>query len=165
MVVRLENQAFDADRRRLFHRLTDARARQHGLCGALAFASGRAVLGVQGGEAGAMRFTAFLSETADVEPAVAAPRQKVVTRLFATGGLVMPWLRPGEAAWLETALKGDPRRDDRILAFLSWTALRHAEGHTGLYGAATSLAEAWSPFDGAEEETNPASETNLLTPS
>lgn len=166
MVIQCENEAFDAAQRRPFHRLADAQARHYGLRGALVVVPGGVVLGVQGGQSGVMGFTASLAEKTDAEPAVVVPRHTVARRLFAARGLVMPWIRPGEAVWLERALQGDPGREDRLLAFLSWTALRQAEADAGLYGPSAGLVENGSPFDHEpESETNPPSETNLLSPS
>lgn len=149
---------------RAFQKRNGAAARHLELFGVAVPSGLKWVIGLQGAGEDIARFAATMAKDQSPLTHDVLVQRPVEGRLFARRGLIAPWIRPGEAAWLEAAMRRDPRDGEALLAFLSWTALRQAEADLGLY-AATLRAEAWSPFDFAETDPpEPGPETESLSP-
>ena len=125
-------------------RFVSAKARRGGLSGALIF-SGGGLCGVEGAPAAVARFQDVITEAPHVLTSLLWSKASTERRLFSTPGLVSPLLRPAETAWLEAAMQRQPRDGARLLAFLSWTALRQAEADSGVVGSVAALAATLSP--------------------
>ncbi len=146
-------------------RFVSAKARRGGLSGALIFSGGGGLCGVEGAPAAVARFQDVITEAPHVLTSLLWRKASTERRLFSTPGLVSPLLRPAETAWLETAMQRQPCDGARLLAFLSWTALRQAEADSGVVGSVAALAETWSPFEEkAEGDADPTPEIDLLSP-
>ena len=145
-------------------RFVSAKARRGGLSGALIF-SGGGLCGVEGAPAAVARFQDVITEAPHVLTSLLWSKASTERRLFSTPGLVSPLLRPAETAWLETAMQRQPCDGARLLAFLSWTALRQTEADVGVDGSVAALAETWSPFEEkAGGDADPTPEIDLLSP-
>lgn len=137
-----------------------------GLWGVMVFADEITLYGVEGAAEDIDLFVKALTAAPQAVTATTLFRRPAERRLFKKPGLAAPWVRPGEAVWLDAAIRRDPPDGERLLMFLRWIASRQAEADSGFQGAIAALAESWSPFDaepGVDPEANPPSA--LFSPS